>query len=543
VTSTAASNTLLTYAMNSNPYPLEVSESPTSPSIANLTFVVSCPRSVGECTVNQIVIHLPVGDVSDATNLTPTAPPASAASIASSSGAQWTPSAGVGAGTFVFTPPNGSAVISSDSLTIQINGIQVSPFVGTATITISEWAAPGTYTPPPLTNPPSGQATIAASKFPYGFYAFDFTANTPQIQSGETATLTWVGSDNAAFTMAYGDTSGIQVSGEEWTSPPLYTTTVFILTATASEAGQTVHLDLTTTVVVASPQVIEFSADPSSIDYNQTVTLEWRAVDADGVYLLTGQSGKLQLPPASDPKNPQHLQPVYGGSYSLQAYKTEGATEVVSPAVPLAYTFNAMQIASFAANPPSVDVNNQQTTVSWNVLHAKSVAYQGQTVDATSSAPESPTVPSTTYNLVATWVDGSTQQSSVTVPAGVVHVDGYSVQFSDADDGWNVTVTFQAENLTGITIPRATMLCSDRHHWYIWGNHYETSPVTGTGQQVDATHWQVPLSITVPGNFLGYLDVPNVGLSFDWSAQGWIPQGATGNIVMYRGSLTFWNGS
>jgi hypothetical protein len=541
VTATTTSTTLLTYAMNSNPNPLEVSQSPTSPSIADLTFVVSCPRSVGECTIGQIIVHIPVGDWSDATNLTPTAPPASAASIAASSGAQWTPSAGVGAGTFVFTPPNGSAVISSDSLTIQINGIQVSPLVGTATITISEWGAPGTYTPPPITNPPSGQATVAAPKFPYGFYAFDFTANTPQIQSGQTATLTWVGSDNATFTMAYGDQSDVPVSGGEWTSPPLYTTTVFILTASASEAGQTVQLNLNTTIVVASPQVTLFAADPSSIDYNQTVTLEWQAVDADGVYLLTGQSGKQQLPAASDPKKPQQLQPVYGGTYSLQAYKSENGTEVVSPAVPLAYTFNAMQIAEFAADPPSVDVNTQQTTVKWNVLHAKSVAYQGQTVIANGSAPESPTVPSTTYNLVATWVDGSTQQASVTVDAAVVHVDGFNVQFSETGDGMNATVTFQAENLTGITIPRATMLYSDRHHWYIWGNHYETPPVTGTGQQADATHWQVPVSITnVPGNVLGYA---NVALSFDWSAQGWIPQGVNGNIVMYRGSLTFWNGS
>ena len=540
MTSITSGNTLLTYAMNSNPYPLEVSQSPTSPSVANLTFVVSCPRSVNECTVSQIVVHLPVGDWSDATNLTPTAPPASAASIASSSGAQWTPSAGVGAGTFVFTPPSGSAVISSDSLTIQINGIQVSPLVGTAIITISEWAAPGTYTPPPLTNPPSGQATIAAAKFPYGFYAFDFTANTPEIQSGQTATLTWVGSDNATFTMAYGDQSGVQVSGGEWTSPALYTTTVFILTASASEAGQTVQLNLSTTVVVASPQVIEFSADPSSIDYNQTVTLEWRAVDADGVYLLTGESGKQQLPPASDPANPQHLQPVYGGSYSLQAYKTEDGTEVVSPAVPLAFTFNAMEIRSFAANPPSVDVNNQQTTVSWNVLHAKSVAYQGQTVDATSSAPENPTVPSTTYNLVATWVDGSTQQASVTVIATVVHVDSAGVQFTPTGQGIDVTVSFQAENLTGVTIPRAQMMYSDRHHWYQLGRPLESPAVTGTGQQIDATHWQVPLTFSVPGNVQGY---GNVALSWDWSAQGWIPQGAGGNLTYYLGYLNFWNGS
>jgi hypothetical protein len=543
VTLTSQSTTLLAYAMTTSPNPLEVSTSPTSPAIGDLTFVVSCPRSVGECTVGQIAIILPVGAISDATNLTGTAPPLSAASISSSDGVQWVPSAGVAAGEFIFTPPNGSVAVTSQSLTITINGIEISPLVGTSNIQILEWASPGTFAPPPSRGAPSGTATIQTSKFPQGFYAFDFNPQTPQVNSGETVTLTWVGSSNADFSIAYADQPAVPVTGRTWTSPPLYTTTVFVLEASATVAGQTVTLDLQATVIVATPQITEFTANPDQIDYNEQVTLEWRAVNADGVYLLTGQTGRQTLGVASDPSTPVYLTPEYGGSYSLQAFKNEAQGQIVSPPVPLGFTFNPIDIVSFSANPTTVDLQNQTTTLSWQVEHAKSVAYQGGTVAATGNSVESPKS-NATYNLVATWVDGSTVTAPpVSVEVLNVQVDGWAPQFTEVS-GTEVSIALglTAANATGATISNAHMLFCNRHHWYIWGTNWTSATLpAATMQAVDATHWTTTLDFqNLNPVAMGW---GNIGLCFDYTVDGYVPQSAQNVIVMWKGSFTFWNGS
>src|SRR5215831_12676226 len=237
------STTYLTYSMTTAPSPVQVSPSAQTPMLATLTIVASVPRSVGTCTVSQIIITLPVGDPQrpDAGDLTDVTPSPSAASISSSDGAAWTPSAGIAPGVFVFTPPAGSARMASQSLTIVLVGIQISPLVGTAEVVISEWAAPQTSAPPAPQAPPSGQSSIQVAKFPYGFYAYDFASTVSQINSGESVTLHWVGSTNAAYSISYGDQPPVAIATGErtWTSPPLYTSTGFILHASASVAGQT----------------------------------------------------------------------------------------------------------------------------------------------------------------------------------------------------------------------------------------------------------------------------------------------------------------
>src|SRR5262249_11931643 len=101
---------------------------------------VSCPVSVGSVTISKIQISLPVdtsGQPSDPTNLCMTAPPLSSASISSSGTDLWVPSAGAAPGTFIFTPKGGQVAVSTQSITIEFNGIQVNTVVGTALITIT----------------------------------------------------------------------------------------------------------------------------------------------------------------------------------------------------------------------------------------------------------------------------------------------------------------------------------------------------------------------------------------------------------------------
>jgi hypothetical protein len=535
------STTYLTYAMTTNPDPLEVSAGPKAPSNATLTFAASVPRSAGECTVGQIIIQIPVGDISDSTNLTNVAPPLSAASISSSDGAVWTPSQGVSAGAFVFTPPNGSALMSTQGLTIQLAGIQISPVVGTSQIKILEWASPSTYPPPPDRGAPSGTATISASKFPVGFYAFDFTPTEPQVNIGDQATLTWVASANADTSITYSDQKPIRVSGGQWTSPPLYTTTVFILTASATVAGQTVQLTLNATVVVATPSVVEFFPTPNSIDYQQQVTLNWHAVNADGVYLLTDQTGKQTLPVVSDPKNPVYLTPAFGHNYALQAFKNQGGTQVLSAAFPLSFTFNQIQIVTWQANPMTVDLQNQATTLTWDVAHAVSVRYQGNTVPASSTSVEHPQS-NAQYNLAASWVDGSVVNATpINVTVLNIQIEGYGASFNQNGNNVSVTITITVANATAVSVANAHMMFSTTHHWYQWGQQWTSPNIGGSCTQVDATHWQVALEFDgLDGNAINYA---NAGVCFDINTQGFYPQNPASNIAMWRGSFNFWNGS
>jgi hypothetical protein len=495
VTTTAAvGTTLLTYQLLTEPNPLTVSASSDQPTTATLTFSVSCSRAVGECTVSEIGVVLPVGDASDSAVLTPTAPPNDAASISSSDGVPWTPSPGIGAGVYRFAPSGGSVLIADQALTIAITGIEMSTVVGTADIVVTEWAAPGTApAPSPTTQLPSGRATIAVPKFPAGFSAGDFTSTTPDVGYGEPATLTWVGSDNASFQMAYGDVEPFDVAGYSWTSRPLYDTTRFILTASASEGGQTVALSFDTSVGVDAPTVVQFDASPNGIDVGQALTLSWRAVDADGVYLYSGDTERQSLPAVSDPANAQLLTPANGVDYTMVAYQ-QGDPPLTSPPWKLDFHFNPIRIASFGATPASVDATHPQTQVSWEVYGAVSVAYEGNPVAATDSATESPTEPTNIYNLVATWVDGTTQTASVTVPAAVVDVEYYQAVFDELYQGagYDVTLTFHAQNVTGLTVSQPTLLIAEQPEWNA-GVHFENTIGPEDGVQAGPSTWTVDL--------------------------------------------------
>jgi hypothetical protein len=247
-----AENSLLDYAMLTNPDPLNVG----SPAI--LTFVVSAPKSLGKASVSQITFVLPVGDPAnpDPTDLTNTPPPASCASIASSGPDAWTIAAGVADGVFVATPPAGGGTLGAESLTVMFTGIAINALVGTAVIEIAEWASSTGPTPSP-SDPPTGTTAIAAAKFPAAFYAGNFSAAPPQVSDGGSATLSWIGSVEGSYKIYSGQNPPVDVSDKRsWPTPALTDVTSFVLEASAQDGGQTVYLYFNTTVAVSQPSVV-----------------------------------------------------------------------------------------------------------------------------------------------------------------------------------------------------------------------------------------------------------------------------------------------
>ena len=242
--------TQLTYSMMTKPMPVQVSLSATVQSIATLVFVVSCPQSADvPVTISKIAISIPVdtaGYPQDPTNLAMTAPLLSNVSITSSGSDQWVIS-GVSPGVFVFSPKGGGTVnVFEQSLTIEFTQIEVNTVVGTALITINESASTGT-----------GTQTVAVAKFPYGFYAGNFTSKTPMVQNGQKPELSWMGSSNATYLMLYESNPPVDVSNVRTWSPPngLTQMTTFILQVTAQEAGQSASMDFSITIEVANPSL------------------------------------------------------------------------------------------------------------------------------------------------------------------------------------------------------------------------------------------------------------------------------------------------
>lgn len=491
-------NALLTYSLTTAPTPVQVSPQQGPPSLASLTLVISCPISIDSVTVSQITFNLAVGDPSapDATDLTDTAAGIKA-SVASTDSTQWQMGPGAASGVFVLTPLSGSGVIESQGLIITFIGIRVSGLVGTAVVKIIERATADT------TPPQWRQCAVAVPKFPYGFYVTNFTAGTPQVPLGQSVTLTWEGSSNANYLLLYAGQSVGVTHQRSWTSPPLYTTTAFVLKVTAIVTQQTVSLDLSTTVTVAAPTIVTFKATPDCIAYNQPVVLSWHSANAEGVYLLTGESARESLPPNSDPNNPKTITPQYGVYYSLQAYTQSGE---VSPESQLAITFNPLQI-SFTATPVEIDPFNlnrsvveinaftHSVTLDWNVANAVSVALQGQIVPAQGNRTVSPAV-TTTYELAATWVDGTVTKQDLTVPNVNIKFNGATGTVVLNDKVITVTLTLQVENATVGSVLGAVMLCDlnarDKAvHSFVHADNWDGDTI-----QISNTEWQTTFNFS-----------------------------------------------
>src|SRR5262249_5970367 len=140
----------------------------------------------------------------------------------------------------------------------------ISPLIGTAEITIREWAS--TDTPPLPSQPASATGTIEVTKFPPGFYCKDFKASPAEIERGGGVTLTWNASSNADCELEYGQNKW-SVRDQSCTVPSLNETTVFTLTARGVQDGQTVILTQSTTVVVLNPGLLDFHAQPDRVAF------------------------------------------------------------------------------------------------------------------------------------------------------------------------------------------------------------------------------------------------------------------------------------
>ena len=486
-------NTLLTYSLITAPSPLQASPSAVEQSLATLTFVVSCPHNLPGANVAQILIGLPVrgSQDPDATELTATAPPASAATIVSSGGEAWVV-AQAQPGVFTFRPRNGVARVSAQGLTIVFTGIAISPLVGTAAITVREWVSVNGAPPNPDTSAASAAGSINVAKFPSGFHVSGFRATSQLVDAGGTVVLSWVGSPDATYTLRY-DRAEVPVTQvRDWPSPPLYATTVFVLHASATQNGETVGTDRSITIEVAAPQVVSCETFPDVIGFGESFELKWRAIDADGVYLITGNLSREILPPVSDDKTPKRITPKLGAMYFLRAFRRSGGVETRSDLYLVDFIFRPPTIKSFKAQPTFVDATTPSALLSWEIGDAVSATLDGKPVPVKGTQSESPTI-ATSYELGAVWVNGEVTKQSVEIGCRTAQSATFVNQVGPAWDagGWTIitgTVTLKVK-ATRVMLKNLDV-------------HYDGSRGGGDHEctKVDETTWQAGFSLRFGGD-------------------------------------------
>ena len=276
-------DSVLTYALQTEPTPVQVSPASGPPSIATLRFVMTAPKASSSIVVSKVVFRLPIGDPAApaAIDLTQTAAGISA-SVSSSGPERWSIGPGAEPGVFLLEPADNPPVpITTQGIVVELTGIQVSPIVGTAQVKIVEFTDGGGTQP--------RRFAITVPKFPLGFSAGNFSAEAPMVENGATAVLTWNGSTQAFYTMLWGSQSRTVSDIRRWTSPPLTDDTTFILQVSAQQSGETVVLHFSVTVIVAHPSLL---AKDLTV---QTTSKLQGAVTAETTLDVKGQSTLASL--------------------------------------------------------------------------------------------------------------------------------------------------------------------------------------------------------------------------------------------------------
>jgi hypothetical protein len=275
------------------------------------------------------------------------------------------------------------------------------------------------------------------------------------LASAQTATLNGSGSydpDGDAMTYLWTQESGPTVSISNATSS---------IATFAAAAGQSYTFRLTvrdtfgsqsvarTTVTVAAsagaPNVLSFTANPTSIALGQSSTLNWQVTNADSVSI----SGVGAVAPGGSTS----VSPTTTTTYTLTAVK---GTQSVTATVTVTVTSGpAPTVLSFTANPTSIN-SGQSSTLSWQVSNADSVSISGiGAVAAGGTTNVSPTT-TTTYTLTA--VKGTqTTTATVTVTVnttstGAPTIVSFAADRSTITEGESALLTWQVTGADKVVV-------------------------------------------------------------------------------------------
>lgn len=242
----ANQNALLTYQLQTNPMPIEVSPEIGDPNVASLTLTASCSSTV---YVESLIISFDVGEGAEyltevATGILASCSPSNAWQVATENNGDQV--------AFIVSPIGNSALaVYGQGPTITIYDIQVAKAMGAAVLTITENSSTTDSNFAPRTT------ELLIAKMPTVFSVSDFATQTPNVSYGHSAVLSWSGSQDGQTAYAiYSNGSWQTVTGDNtWSTPALYATTTFVLRAQTQYLGETRTKYLSVTVAVNDPSL------------------------------------------------------------------------------------------------------------------------------------------------------------------------------------------------------------------------------------------------------------------------------------------------
>jgi hypothetical protein len=242
----ASQNGLLTYQLQTNPMPIEVSPEIGDPNVASLTLTT---YASGTAFLESLIISFDVGEGAEyltevATGILASCSPSNVWQVATENNGDQV--------AFIVTPIGDSAMgFHGSGPTITIYDIQVASAMGAAVLTITENSSKTDSNFVPHTT------ELLIAKMPTIFSVSDFATQTPNVSYGHSAVLSWSGSQDGQTTYAiYLNGSWQTVTGDNtWTTPTLYATTTFVLRAETQYLGETRTKYLSVTVTVNNPSL------------------------------------------------------------------------------------------------------------------------------------------------------------------------------------------------------------------------------------------------------------------------------------------------
>src|SRR5262249_28900924 len=113
-----------------------------------------------------------------------------------------------------------------------------------------------------------------------------FTANPTSINSGASATLSWVTSGATSVSVTPGTFTSTSASGSTSVSPTA--TTTYTLKATNSSGSNTMTATVTVNPVGGAPTITSFTANPTTINSGSSSTLSWVTSGATSIAITPG---------------------------------------------------------------------------------------------------------------------------------------------------------------------------------------------------------------------------------------------------------------
>jgi hypothetical protein len=332
-------------------------------------------------------------------------------------------------------------------------------------------------------------------------YISEFSADPLAVDEGGNVTLTWSVSDAEmplTISPAVTGFTGTTAAGTVTFAPPFFgigaareSSTVYTMTASNGDYADTAQVLIT---VRGAPQVVSFTAMPTTVESGGAVTLTWDTTRADSVTITAvPPDATLATTFAVDGTTTAH--PTAATTYTLTA---TGATAAPTTATASVAVGSGAAIASFAAGGSPV-------TLTWDTTNATTVAITAVPADASlpgtfavdGTTPVTPTV-TTTYTITATGAIGgpTTATAGVTV-IGVGDLVVTEIMFDPAGVADTNGEWFEVRNISTQTVTLAGFTLGDgtathavtgaasvaAGDWFVFG--IDSNTATNGGAAVD----------------------------------------------------------